>query len=384
MEHIVSAPRLVVDGELTGPGAVVVRDGRIADVLDHVPSRAPHHTELRDGLLSAGLVDLQVNGFAGTDLIAADDAGWDDVRRRLPATGVTAFVATYITAPLPDLLDGLRRATRAADRWVADGARLLGVHLEGPFLSAARRGAHDAALMTDPHPDAVEAILAAGPPAIVTLAPERATALAAIARLHQAGVVVSLGHTDADVIEAAAGVDSGARMVTHLFNAMRPLHHRAPGLAGVALTDERLVLGLICDLHHVDPLVCALVFRAAPDRVALVSDAIAAAGMPAGRYELGGDVVVVDQAGGLPRREDGTIAGSSLTLDRAVRNAVACGAPPARAIAAASQVPARLLGHTDLGVLAPGARADLVWWSDDLQHRSTWLAGRPAPARISR
>ena len=176
--HRLGSPGSSSTAQLTGPGAVVVRDGRIADVLDHVPSRAPHHTELRDGLLSAGLVDLQVNGFAGTDLIAADDAGWDDVRRRLPATGVTAFVATYITAPLPDLLDGLRRATRAADRRVADGARLLGVHLEGPFLSAARRGAHDAALMTDPHPDAVEAILAAGPPAIVTLAPERATASA--------------------------------------------------------------------------------------------------------------------------------------------------------------------------------------------------------------
>lgn len=165
-------------------------------------------------------------------------------------------------------------------------------------------------------------------------------------------------------------------MVTHLFNAMRPMHHREPGLAGVALTDDRPAVGLICDLHHVAPSMCALAFRAAPGRVVLVTDAIAAAGAPPGQYQLGGETVLASTPDQPPRRTDGTIAGSSLTLDRAVRNAVSCGVDAASALEAATGAPARALGRADIGVLAPGAHADLVWWSADLHVRRTWIAGR--------
>lgn len=371
---VISAPLLLVDGSLRGPGAVVVADGRIVDVLGHRPPPGEDHTELPDGLLTAGLVDLQVNGFAGHDLIAADEAGWQAVFTALPATGVTSFLGTFITAPLPVLQGGLERASAMLDR--ADGARLVGVHIEGPFLSPARQGAHDAALMISPDPGAVTSLLAHRSLVAVTLAPERDRALAATARFAEAGVVVSLGHSDATATQARAGVDAGARAVTHLFNAMRPMHHREPGLAGVALTDDRLAVGLICDLHHVSPEMCALAFRAAPGRIVLVTDAIASAGAPPGRYELGGEVVIAGEAGAPPRRTDGTIAGSSLTLDHAVRNTVSCGVEPAVALAAATAAPARALSRSDIGVLAPGAYADLVWWTSDLHVRRTWIAGR--------
>jgi N-acetylglucosamine-6-phosphate deacetylase len=374
---VISAPGLVVDGALTGPGAVVVAEGRIVDVLDQVPGPGPDHLALRDGLLSAGLVDLQVNGFAGHDLVEADVEGWRAVSCALAGHGVTAFVGTFITAGLSDLVAGLGRAHVARSERPPGGARLLGVHLEGPWLSPLRKGAHDDSLMVDPEPDAVGRLLAAGDLAIVTLAPERHGALAAVRQLSARGVLVSLGHTDSTAETATAAVDAGARMVTHLFNAMRPLHHRDPGPAGVALTDPRLAVGLICDLHHVDSTVCRLVVQAAAGRVVLVSDAIAAAGMPPGRYQLGGQAVEVSEPGALPRRPDGTVAGSSLTLDLAVRNAVACGVDPAAALTAATAAPAAALRRTDVGVLAPGAHADLVWWSDDLQVRRTWIAGEP-------
>ncbi|HET8971060.1 MAG TPA: N-acetylglucosamine-6-phosphate deacetylase [Candidatus Nanopelagicales bacterium] len=371
--HVVSAPALVIDGVLSGPGAVEITAGRISAVLDRVPAPGPEHTALPDGVLSAGLVDLQVNGFAGYDLADADPVGWEAVRRALPSTGVTSFLATFITAPVAEQAAAMTRGAAAASR--PDGARLLGVHLEGPFLSAQQQGAHDPSLLLDPDPASVALLLEHDLLALVTLAPERAGADAAIAALTDRGVVVSLGHSDADATQALAGVDAGARMVTHLFNAMRPLHHRDPGLVGVALSDDRLTLGLICDLHHVAERVCTLVLRAAPGRVALVTDAVAATTMPPGRYDLGGEVLVVDAPGGLPRRLDGTIAGSTLTLDRAVRNAVGCGLAPAAAIAAASRVPARLLGRDDVGDLTVGAHADLVWWSPDLQVRRSWLGG---------
>lgn len=376
---VVSAPALLVGGRLTGPGAVEVQDGRVVRVVDEVPPPGPDHTRLEHGLLTAGLVDLQVNGFAGQDLAAADAAGWAAVRAALAGTGVTAFAGTYVTAPVPAQAAGLQRAAEVVAQGAAGGARLLGVHLEGPFISPVRAGAHDAALMCDPTDESLDPLLAGPVPLVVTLAPERAHGLAAVRRLADAGVVVSLGHSDADASVASAAVDAGARMVTHLFNAMRPLGHRDPALVGVALDDARLRLGLICDLVHVDPLLCRVLFRAAAGRVVLVTDAVAAAGMPPGRYELGGQAVEVGEPGAAPRRPDGTLAGSALTLDLAVRNAVRCGAGADEALAAASLVPARLLGRSDVGDLAPGTYADLVHWSDDLHVAQVWLDGRPWP-----
>jgi N-acetylglucosamine-6-phosphate deacetylase len=381
---VLSAPRLQVAGGITGPGAVVIENGRIAAVLDHVPAASDGHLALGYGVLGPGLVDLQVNGFAGHDLMQADAAGWDEVRRSLPATGVTSFLPTYITAPLPTLLAAADRAATAGAREVVGGARVLGVHLEGPFLSPLWRGTHSAEGMCDPDPLAVARVIARGSVAMITMAPELTGAGAAIARLREAGVLVSLGHSDADAECVAAAVDTGARMVTHVFNAMRPLHHREPALPGVALTDERLAVGLICDGHHVAEVMCRLVFQATPGRVVLVTDATAAAAMPQGRYQLGGRDVEVEAAGDPPRLADGTIAGSALTLDQAVRNAVSYGLGPGAALQAASGTPARMLGRDDIGHLQVGARADLVWWSDDIRPQRIWLDGQQLPeARVA-
>jgi N-acetylglucosamine-6-phosphate deacetylase len=372
---IISAPLLLVDGRLTGPGAVAVEDGVIVDVLDRVPAPGRDDLALPHGLLTPGLIDLQVNGAFGVDLTAASAEEWDEVRRRLAAGGVTSFIPTMITAPVEVLVAAAHLAVAAQARTAGPAARILGVHLEGPFLSPDYAGAHDPHLIVDPAPHLVEAMLAAPGLSIVTLAPERPGALAAVRRFADAGVVVSIGHTAATAEEARAATDAGARMVTHLFNAQRPLGHREPGVPGQALSDERLSAGLIADLHPVAAPIVAVAFRCAPGRVALVTDATAALGMPPGRYRLGGRDVVLGPGGQPPRRDDGTIAGAALPLDAAVRNVVACGVDPAAALAAATSVPARLLGRAEVGRLAAGARADLVWWSTDLRVRRVWVGG---------
>jgi N-acetylglucosamine-6-phosphate deacetylase len=369
---IIAAPQVLTPDGIAADVAVVVEDGRIAAVRE----TGRPDVRLPDGILSPGLVDLQVNGCFGVDFADADVDGWNAAAGRLVETGVTAFLPTLITAPLQDLVAGLRRAA-AVD---GQGARVLGVHVEGPFLAAGRRGAHDAELFCDPTPDRIAALLEPGTLALLTLAPEREGALEAIGRLAGSGVAVSVGHTDATADVVLAAADAGARMVTHLFNAQRGIHHREPGVAGAALADRRLVCGLILDGHHVVDAVAQIALAAAPGRIALVTDAIAAAGMPPGMYELGGQPVIV-RDGEPPRRPNGTIAGASLRLDAAVARAVSLGIAPAAAIEAASRVPAAVLGRDDLGRIAPGAPADLVWLGPDFRARATWVGGELAFGR---
>ena len=380
--HVIGAPRVVADSVPLGPACVAVSDGVILGVAaGETYGGVPPDVVLPSGVLVPGLVDMQVNGCFGVDFVAADPAGWAEVSARLPETGVTSFVPTFITAPVPDLVAGLRRtAALPAD---LGGARVLGVHVEGPFLSPDRHGAHDPALLRDPTPEAVDALIEAAPGLLRmhTLAPERPGALAAIRRLVDAGVLVSVGHSDATAEQTEAAADAGARLVTHLFNAMRPLHHREPGVVGQGLTDPRLTCGLIADLHHVAAPICRLAFAAAPGRIVLVTDAVAAAGMPPGTYDLGGQQVSVDPLG-LPRRPDGTLAGSGLRLDAAIANVVAAGVDLRSAVDAASRLPADILGRPDLGRIEAGGTADLVWLGDDLSARATWLAGRLAFGRL--
>jgi N-acetylglucosamine-6-phosphate deacetylase len=379
----ISAPRAVVDGRMTGPATVAVQDGVITSVAqeDEVAAAAADIV-LTDGVLTAGLVDIQINGAFGVDFAAADDAQWDLVASRLPATGVTSFQPTYITAPLDDLVPGLAVAEAVQLRQEGGPyARILGVHLEGPFLSPSRHGVHETRFLTEPTPDAVDRIL--GAPAVemltmVTLAPELPGALAAVRRFADAGIRVSVGHTDATAAQITAAADAGATLVTHIFNAQRGLAHREPGVPGATMADRRFYCGLIADLHHVAKEVCLLVWRGARGRVVLVTDAIAAAGMPEGKYTLSGIPVVLKD--GVPRNADGTIAGSALTLDLAVRNMISLGLPEAQVIEAASRVPADALGRTDIGRIAVGAKADLVWWSEGFHPRRTWVDGREVTA----
>ncbi len=374
---VISAPRVLVDGVLVGPAVVAVADGAVAGVASGLTYQGrPADITLPTGVLAPGLVDLQVNGYYGADFVDATAEQWASIRRRLLETGVTAFMPTFITAPVPRLASALKRTAEVLRGLPAGGARVLGVHVEGPFISPRRHGAHNTDWMCDPTPDAVAELLAAAPGLLKlhTLAPELPGALAAIRQLAAAGVLVSVGHSNATAAEVAAAADAGARMVTHLFNAQRPLHHREPGVVGQALVDHRLTSGLIADLIHVVGPVCRLAFQTAPGRIVLVTDAAAAAGMPRGRYELGGEEVTVDGSGP-PVRADGTIAGSGLRLDDAVANVVAEGVDLTTALNAATRLPADLIGRPELGRISAGALADLVWLSDDLRTRATWVAG---------
>jgi N-acetylglucosamine-6-phosphate deacetylase len=294
----------------------------------------------------AGLIDLQVNGAAGHDLTTDPAAVWS-VGAALAGHGVSAFLPTLVS-PSFATIDRARAVLLAGPPPGFSGANPLGWHVEGPFLSPARAGAHDRAALRSPDLGAVADWSPASGVRMVTLAPELPGALEIVAALAGRGVVVSIGHSEASHAEAAAAFDAGARFVTHLFNAMAPLDHREPGLIGAALADERVTVGLIPDGLHVHPAVVRLVWRlAGPARLAVVSDAIAALGMPPGRYELAGREVLVDADS--VRLPDGTLAGSVLPLDRAVRNlAVFAGIEPDEARRAATEVPARLLGLAPL------------------------------------
>jgi N-acetylglucosamine-6-phosphate deacetylase len=375
---LIAAPRVVPGLPGTAvlePGYLTVHGGVLTEVGEGPPPRVPD-LDLGTGVLVPGLVDLQVNGYYGTDLADCDPDGWALVAGRLPETGTTAFLPTFITAPVATLATTLRSAKKVAEA-VTAGARVLGVHLEGPFLSPARAGAHRQDWIVPPSPGAVAELMAAGRGLLrlVTLAPEADGALAAVAALTAAGVEVSVGHSDATAAQVAAAAAAGARMVTHLFNAQRGLHHREPGVVGQALTDPRLTSGLIVDLSHVSAAACAIAFAAAPGRICLVTDAAACAGMPPGRYLLGGQPVELPPGGGAPVRPSGTLAGSALRMDQAVANAVTVGLGLAEAVAAATRIPADLIGRPDLGRLAAGAAADLAWLGGDLRTRATWVGG---------
>jgi N-acetylglucosamine-6-phosphate deacetylase len=377
---VITAPHLLTGlagAGLVSPGYVRISGGTVTDAGAGRPP-GPADVALADGMLVPGFVDLQVNGYYGAELMDADPAAWARLVRRLSETGTTAIAATFITAPLTRLRAAL---ATAAQFWkdLPTGARVLGIHLEGPFISPARRGAHNEAWILDPTPAAIDELVAAGDGRLrlVTLAPERPGALDAISRLTAAGVLVSVGHSDATAAQVAQAADRGARMVTHLFDAQRPLHHREPGVVGQALTDPRLTSGLIADLHHVSPQACLIAFTAAPGRIAIVTDAAACAGMPPGRYLLGGEPIELPPGAGQPPvRADGTLAGSALRMDVGVANMVAAGVDLPAAVAAATRVPADLIGCPDLGRIAPGAAGDLVWLGPDLQARATWIGGR--------
>jgi N-acetylglucosamine-6-phosphate deacetylase len=384
-EVLISAPRLITaaaGSPVVAPGYVVMAGGVVTEVGQGAAPRTPD-VALADGMLLPGFVDLQVNGYFGEEFLTSDADGWARVTTGLPQTGTTAFLPTFVTAPPGALTAGLRAASALISDLRA-GARVLGVHVEGPFISPAWKGAHNEAWITEPTAGAVAELLEAGRGVLrlVTLAPERPGGMAAVSALAEAGVLVSVGHSDATARQVAEAADRGARMVTHLFNAQRPMHHREPGVVGQALTDERLTSGLIADMHHVSPQVCVLAFRAAPGRICAVTDAAACAGMPPGSYKLGGEPIELPQGDGEPPvRADGTLAGSGLRMDAAVGNLVTAGVGLAEAVLAATRVPADLIGRPDLGRIAPGAAADLAWLGADMRTRATWIGGELVFAR---
>ncbi|HEV2310579.1 MAG TPA: amidohydrolase family protein [Acidimicrobiia bacterium] len=339
----------VLAGVLCRPGPpergwVAWEDGALVDVQDGAPP--PGSEDVGDAVLAPAFLDLQLNGSEDVDLATADGAAWAALGSRLARHGVAAYLATFVSAPL-DSYDAVLRHLTAARRELAPrSACPLGAHLEGPFLGAAP-GAHPVELLRPADLVWLERLFDAHPGLVrmVTLAPEADPELRAGTWLAAHGVLVALGHSMAGADEARAAADAGARVVTHVFNGLGPLHHRAPGLAGVALDDDRLTPTLIGDFVHVDPTVARIVF-AASRTVALVSDAVAT---PPDRRR--------DDAA---RLADGRLVGATALLDDAVANLVGAGVPIQRVVAAASTTPADLIGATDRGRLEPGRRADLV------------------------
>jgi N-acetylglucosamine-6-phosphate deacetylase len=349
-------------------GWVAIDDGVIVEVASGDPPAGA--LDLGATLLAPGFVDIQVNGVGDVDFASADGDDWRRAGRAQLAQGVTAYCPTLVSAPLDDYSPALTRV-RAA-RLDGEGQRLpsiLGVHLEGPFLGGAP-GAHPVELLRSVDSKWLRRTLDAFPDLVtlVTLAPEADTDFGGTRFLCARGVRVALGHSTATYEHTLAAVDAGARLVTHLFNAMGALHHREPGLVGAALDDDRLTPTLIADLVHVHPAMLRLAIDRKPN-IALVTDRVAVPGMR-----------VTDDAARLP---DGTLAGSTLSMDRAVRNAVGLGVPVERAIAMAATIPGAALGLTDRGRIVPGVPADLVALDPtSLAVRAVWLAGELAVGAV--
>jgi len=358
---VLAASQVVTPMGVLSPGLVEVEEGRITSV---VPTTGP----VPDRILAPGFVDLQVNGVDDIDVAAAATAAdWDRLDALLAAQGTTTWLPTLVTAPLEAYAARLERIAAAADR-PPPRPRIAGAHLEGPFLGGAH-GAHPGELVRPPElgwladlPRTVR---------LVTLGAELDGSVAAIEALAARRTVVAVGHSTATLAEATAAVDAGARLVTHGYNAMSPLHHRKPGLVGAFLTDDRVTVSLIADGVHVHPAALDVAFRCKPDgRIVLVTDAVA---WRAGRVGSIG-LAVRD---GAPRLPDGTLAGSALTMDAAVALVVQrVGVSLERAVRAASTTPAALLGLNDRGALAAGRHADIVALDPtSLRCTATWVAG---------
>jgi len=349
----------LIDGVFV-EGDVEVVDGRIARC--GLASPGGRHIAV------PGFVDLQVNGFGGVDFLDADAAGYRRAGEALLETGVTAYQPTLITSPEETLLAALAEVPSEPEY-----PRILGAHLEGPFLSPLRLGTHVASSRRDPDLALLERLLDGGPVRTMTLAPELPGAHSVIARLIERGVTVSLGHSDATADQANGAFDCGVATVTHLFNAMRPFLHRDPGIVGAALARDDVIVQLIHDGVHLAPETVQVTWRAAAGRLALVTDSITGAGASEGEYSFGS--LDVEVRNGTVRGPDGVLAGSVLTMIQAVRNLHELGVPLAQAIDAATCVPARVLGLQEVGRLGPGLPADVVILDDRLDIVRVLVAG---------
>ena len=348
-----------IDGVLV-PGDVAVHEGVVVAV--GLPGKGSR-------IAAAGLVDLQVNGYAGVDVASTSVEELEAMGLALSQDGVLAYQPTLISGEPGLTIAAVQRVTQLArsqtDSGGGYGARILGAHLEGPFLSPHRAGTHPLARLLAPDPELARSLVAAGHVSMVTLAPELPGALELIALLVRLGVVVSLGHSAATAREGAEAAEAGATAVTHLYNAMPSLSARAPGLVGLALTDQRIRVQLIADGKHVADELVRLAFRAAPGRCSIVTDATSLAGRENSSQMLGDVPIAVSE--GVARRADGTIAGGTSTLLDGLRHLSLLSVGLAEALAAVTERPARVLRRHDVGHLREGSPANLVVLDDRLE-----------------
>ncbi len=364
--------------------AILVRDGEIERIGKREELELPAGAaEIRepDSIAVPGFIDVHIHGAGGRDVMEGSADALGVITKRVAKFGTTSIVATTVTASTDDTL----RAVEGISKYIPKQhescdvpyAEILGIHFEGPFLSKERRGVHPTSLLQLPSSEVLQKFLhaASGNARILTIAPELLGAMPCIDAARSLGMVVSIGHTDATYEQARAAIAHGAHHATHAYNAMRPFSHRDPGVIGAVLTSPEVNAELIADGVHVDEIAMKVLLQAkGPERVVLISDGTPATGMPDGKYKLGGiDVTVVN---GACRDADGKLAGSTLTLDRALRNIVALGIPLANAVRMLTLNPATILGiEFKKGALRNGADADILLLNEALQVTRVWTRG---------
>lgn len=377
-KHALHVGRAFTPTEEIQDALILVEDGRIRSIAPRASASVPSHTRYTNAshlIAVPGFLDVHIHGAGGHDVMEATPDALEAVASTVARFGTTSFVATTVTASPDDTCSSLVAIARfigrqaPATRSNSPQAEILGIHLEGPFISSARCGVHPLAWIAPPSLSLLTRFLDAadGHARILTLAPELPGALDLIGAARARGLIVGLGHTDATYEQSCTAIARGACHAVHVFNAMRPFNHRETGILGAALTEPSVTCELIADGVHVDPPAMRLLLNAKGiGGVLLVSDGISATGMPDGNYRLGTFEVAVTN--GICRNSEGRLAGSTLTLDSALRNIVALGVPLANAIRLVTLNPARLLGiESRKGVLAPGADADVVLLTLELQ-----------------
>jgi N-acetylglucosamine-6-phosphate deacetylase len=383
---IIHAARALTPLEEIPDAAVVFEDGRIAAIGPRAGISAPagaKEISARDATIIPGFVDIHVHGAGGNDVMSSTEEALTTIASTVARRGTTSIVATTVTAPP----DETRRSLEGISRYILSPnnrrnettAEIVGIHLEGPFISPTRRGVHPAGAIANPSPTLLDRYLesTANTVKILTLAPEMPGALELVERGYAKGLVVALGHTDATYEQAHTAIFRGARHAVHVFNAMRPFSHRETGVLGAVLTDPNVTAEIIADGVHVDdPAIRLLLAAKGPNLVILVSDGTAATGMRDGSYRLGTfDVTVSD---GICRNREGKLAGSTLTLDRAVQHMVRLGVPLIDAIRMATYNGAHRIGmESRKGILAPGGDADLILLTPELKIANVFVRGTP-------
>lgn len=366
--------RIITDHEVWPEGTVLLEGSTIAEV-SREPLNADEIHEYPGCFVAPGFVDLQVNGSFGVD-VASEAERVPELSRKLLATGTTAYLPSLISSPLELYREALPILSTLAREGVLDGAEVLGVHLEGPFIDADKKGAHPADCVVPADPSLLDELLNLGPVRMLTLAPELEGAAELAKMAARRGIVVCAGHSNTTFELAYRAFEGEVAGVTHLFNAMSPLHHREPGLPGAAFAHPRVACGIIAEGRHVHPEIVALAFRAlGPDRLYLVTDAIAAAGMGSEEYPLAIRRVYLEE--GVPKLEDGTLAGSVLTMDEALRNVLAfTGCTLPEAVRMAAVTPARLVGEGGRkGRLASGYDAAATVFSPEFSVEAVYRGG---------
>jgi N-acetylglucosamine-6-phosphate deacetylase len=373
---------LTPTAEITDAG-ILIREGVIEEFGPRVGMQLPagaNEISATDKIAIPGFIDVHIHGAGGRDVMEGSAEALAGVARTVARHGTTSFVATTVTASPEDTIrgvEGIARYISQQHETDEPRAEVLGIHFEGPFLSPARRGVHPAEWLKLPSAELLEKFLqaSAGNALILTIAPELLGAIPCIDAARKAGMVVAAGHTDATYEQTRAGIAHGIRHAVHVYNAMRPFSHRDSGVIGAVLTSPEVTAELIADGVHVEETAMRVLLQAkGPERMILVSDGISATGMPDGKYMLGKLEVTV--SGGVCRNSEGKLAGSTLTLDRALRNIVGLGNPLAAAVRMLTLNPAALLGiEFKKGALRTGADADILLLDEGLQLTNVWVRG---------